>query len=554
MPIVPRQVSLSLPQGNFTGGFGTTNNVRLTDNRMVVVHNITGVTPDFYTRAFTIVDMADGLDTEIASPTITRTVGYLDKEPFQGNGVSVARLSDTRIVVSEPRSTGTIKLEIFDVSGTTITRVFNTSVLTNTNATNNLSNASHILIPLSATTFIQTFYNASNQSAYVVYRFTPAVVGPPAVAASLAVVRQFNDTESALGSDISWQQIPGSTSVMIVNRYVTTFFYAYQTYVWLVSDQGVSERARFTVDGEPKFLGPDRYVVSRWGRQDYFKKDGTTDGRCAFENYTGSTNDDNLYRPMILPINNDYHIQMRREFFQEQDSAMFMKVVRRDDTNQVTTSDWSSGLWYGKFIPSSTSIQRVTLPFDKRTPIVTGRNNLFWAGLWSGTYRWFMLQPTSALPVNPPAAPVAGPLRAATTRFTFNSSTLSNGVTVSGSTPQFLQMADSAIGTTGTIGSGGPANSANFSTNVTFTVPPGLTKAVIRYYYNSENSYDYESIVMDGVTVLPYVSGSNGGFQEASVTVSGRTTMVMTLASYSDGSVIRDPSGVFVSMVEFRPI
>lgn len=556
MAIVSRQIALNVTQGTFNGGYTTTNHVRLTDNRMVILYNITGVSPDLYTRTFLVVDMADGLDTEIASPTITRTVGYLDKEAFQGNGVSVARLSDTRFVVSEVR-TGGVKIEVFEISGTTITRVLNSTVLSSTAWRNNSVGASNVVIPLSATAFIQTYYNSSNQSTYAVYQFNPATTSP-AVAASLTLIRQFTDSEADLLSDISWQQIPGTTDVMIVNRSVNANYYSYATRVWLVTSAGAQIRARFIVDGEPAFLGPNRMVVSKWGRQDYFKKDGTADGWSVTQNYTGKNDDNILFRPIIIPVSNDHHLQLRREFFQLLDTSIFMKAIRREDSNFHTVSVWSAVNWWGKVVPSSTTAQSATkfpLPYDKRAPIVTGRNRLLWAGLSASTYRLNMLLPTADAPVNPPATdPLPQPTRVMNSRFTFDNG-LPTGVTLSNVLPRIIALADSTIGTSNVLASAAPNNSIDWTSTATFTVPLGMTKATVRYTYNTEQNYDTVYITLGGQMVMSG-TGPNLSFAEATVTLSGTTTTYqMDLFQHTDGSVIAQPvSGVFVSSVEFRPV
>lgn len=560
MAIVSRQIALNVAQGTFNGNYSSTNHVRLTDNRMVILYNITGVSPDLYTRTFLVVDMPDGLDTNIASPTITRTVGYLDREAFQGNGVSVARLSDTRFVVSEPRSTGTVKLEIFEISGTTITRVLNTTTALNTNVKNNVTNASHVLIPLSDTTFIQTSYNTNNQTSYSVFKFTPAVVGPPAVAASLVSTRIFTDSEADLLSDISWQQIPGTTDVMIVNRTVAANYFSYATRIWLVNSIGGALRTRLTVDGEPMFLGPNRMVVSKWGRQTYHDKNGTVESWSVSQNYNGSNDDNYLFRPIILPLSNDHHLQLRREYFQTLDTSMFMKAVRREDKNFHTISTWSANNWWGKVVPSSTSATKFTLPFDKRSPIVTSKNNLLWAGLSAGTYRLNMLQPIADAPVNPPATdPLPQPARVLNARFLFNDTTkLPAKISVNGSGFRLLSYPDSSIGTSGVLATPAHFDGAAFSTDFTFTFPAGMTVAVVRYLAQSEPSYDFYSILMAGNTIQGSQSGYNSDdlvFVERTVPISpSATSATMNVAYRTDGSANRGIAGVYISSVEFRPL
>jgi len=552
MAIVSRQIALNVAQGTFNGTYSSTNHVRLTDNRMVILYNITGVSPDLYTRTFLVVDMPDGLDTNIASPTITRTVGYLDREAFQGNGASVARLSDTRFVVSEVR-TGGIKIEVFEISGTTITRVLNSTVLSSTAWRNTAVGASNVVIPLSATGFIQTYYNSSNQSTYAVYQFNPASSGPPVVAASLTLVRQFTDSEADLLSDISWQQIPGTTDVMIVNRTVAATYYSYSTRIWLVSNTGAALRTRFTVDGEPMFLSPNRMVVSKWGRQTYHDKDGNVESWSVSQNYTGSNDDNTLFRPIIVPLNNDHHLQLRREYFQTLDTSMFMKAVRREDKNFHTISTWSANNWWGKVVPSSTAAAKFTLPFDKRTPIITSKNNLLWAGLSSGTYRLNMLQPISDAPVNPPATdPLPQPARVLNVRYTFDNG-LPAGVSVSGNSPRFFNYSDPTIGTNGIIATPTHANGVNFSTNVTFPIPNGMTRARVRYIGDSEACCDTYSVYMDGNTVVSQ-KGSSGGWREVIVPINGGTTCTMNLRYVTDGSLDGGISAVYVSLVEFSPV
>jgi len=555
MAIVSRQIALNVAQGTFNGTYTSTNHVRLTDNRMVILYNITGVSPDLYTRTFLVVDMPDGLDTNIASPTITRTVGYLDREAFQGNGASVVRLSDTRFVVSEPRSTGTIKLEVFEISGTTITRVLNTSVQTNTNAKNNGYNASHVLIPLSDTRFIQTYYNTSNQSTYAVYQFNPASAGPPVVTASVTLVRQSVDSETDLTTDISWQRIPGTTDTMIVNRSVTVNYYAYSTRIWLMDNTGVPLRSRFTVDGEPMFLGPNRMVVSKWGRQTYYNKDGTVESWSASQNYSGSNDDNTLYRPIIVPLGNDHHLQLRREYFQELDTSMFMKAVRREDKNFHTVSTWSANNWWGKVVPSSTAATKFTLPFDKRRPVVTSKNNLMWAGLSSGTYRLNMLEPTSVAPVNPPATdPLPQPTRVLNARFLFNDTTkLPANMTVTGSGFRLLDYVDTALGSTGVLATPAHGNNVSYSTSFTFKVPAGMSVAIIRFLAQSENTYDPYNLSLGGSTVASGTGSFSNDFVERQVSVSG-TSINMSMSYSTDGSVQGGIGGIYVSMVEFRPV
>ena len=555
MAIITRQISLNTSEGTFTSDRRACNHVILTDNRMVIVGNNTGVAPNFYTRAFHIVDMPDGLDSNQSGATFTRTTGLLDKDPFQGtSGVSVARLSDTRFVVSEPRSTGTIKIEIFEVTDTTITRVLSQNVLNSTGAFNNAYNATHVLIPLSATCFIQTFNDVSlspNASAYQVFNYVPATTGPNPTAASLPTVRWYRETVAYGNNDISWQRIPGTTQTAVVNKIVNDGFYAYGTTCWIFDNQGTAVRTQFPVSGEPGFLGPNRYVVSRWGRQDYYKLNGSLDGGAATENYTGAPTDDTLYRPMIVPLTNDYHLQMRREFFQELDSAIFMKVVRRDDSNFHSFSPWSKSTIYGNYVNSSLGTTKVLLPFDKRVPVVSSNMRLVWPALAAGGYRIHMLEPTPNPPQNPPTvAPTPQPVRTLGRTFLFPNG-MPSGATFTGSTPRFLNVTDPGLGSPGVIATPVHIDDASYTTRINFTVPGGARKAIVRYIGNSEDRYDYYTITVNGYTIVSQ-SGDSGGWVEREVDITTSNSTIQMVMSYNtDRSQSRGIAGVYVSMVRF---
>lgn len=381
---------------------------KLSDTRMVVAYVQT--TP--FARRFAIIDNPSGISSADA-PSVFNNIGATgDTVParYANSALRMERINATTFMVGWTESGSyAVNMDVFTVSGTTITRAWTGSfstpnyfqypVLTRFQQSICTANTVDNTVWMFYPSLYQdstggwsnyTFYKTNIQTTKMIWDPTAKVLSFP----NSYIIYQAMDTQYGGGYYISYDSsgintfyrpdfytvpIPGSTDVAVGWRMIgvlngATSRGSSTLSQWFVraSTASISGYSQLPNTVDFTMLSGGRRVNASWKAATYY---GDVTGSAFYDSGTPTVDDGTTF-PFVLGLAPDYHAVVDSRHFMDPTKPFQIKIARRADSNIIETNPASQGKQYGVTVNIPVKIR---CSWDKNRPFVQA-GDIMWCG------------------------------------------------------------------------------------------------------------------------------------------------------------------------------